>query len=613
MNGVIRAGHDRSLCGGATVTLHAAGGEVLASVKTREDGSFSFEPRVSAAPPPLYYTRADLGHGVILMAILGFTIPAHFIINELTTVAAAYSSAQCLNGGIIEGSTLALSIVAAMNANLVDVATGTPSSVITMSPNGDQTNACRSLNSLANLLVTAVEDRGKALQSLFKLTTRAPWPEPDNTVAAMLNLVRKPTPHAGGIYTQSKLGRVYSPVLTAQPAAWTIAVKVNNSGDDTRMFGGPGSIDFDSRGNAWIPNNVAQGTPNSSKYSIVLDLAGRPLAVSPFEGGGLRGAGFGVAVDNSDNVWFGNFGWGDDKPEEGGVSKFSPNATPISPEPYGYTQGGMNRVQGTVVDRRTGNVWTAGWGNGTVVCYRGGRHDDYAVYTDNSGTFSPFGIAIAPDGSAWVTNSDASASSVLHLELGSGRTINRLLELPLGKVLKGIQIDSSHNIWVASGGDDHVYVVDRDGHVLGGYQGGGINGPWGIMLDGDDNLWVGNFGPLEVGTVYEGCLTQLAGANADGYRMGDGMTPQSGYTLPSEGAPVLLADNNPLYGPDAPPSYIPMMRTTGLNIDAAGNVWTCNNWKPNFVSDAIDDPFAGQANPGGDGILIWLGIAKPKS
>ena len=29
-----------------------------------------------------------------------------------------------------------------------------------------------------------------------------------------------------------------------------------------------------------------------------------------------------------------------------------------------------------------------------------------------------------------------------------------------------------------------------------------------------------------------------------------------------------------------------MMRTTGVNIDAAGNVWTCNNWKPNFDNDA---------------------------
>lgn len=61
------------------------------------------------------------------------------------------------------------------------------------------------------------------------------------------------------------------------------------------------------------------------------------------------------------------------------------------------------------------------------------------------------------------------------------------------------------------------------------------------------------------------------------------------------------------------PCYIPMMRTTGLNIDAAGNVWTCNNWKPDFTNDAFGDPFAGSpSNPGGDGLLIWVGVAAPK-
>jgi hypothetical protein len=49
-----------------------------------------------------------------------------------------------------------------------------------------------------------------------------------------------------------------------------------------------------------------------------------------------------------------------------------------------------------------------------------------------------------------------------------------------------------------------------------------------------------------------------------------------------------------------------MMRTTGVNIDAAGNVWTCNNWKPNFDNDTAG------GNPGGDGMLIWVGLAKPR-
>ena len=83
------------------------------------------------------------------------------------------------------------------------------------------------------------------------------------------------------------------------------------------------------------------------------------------------------------------------------------------------------------------------------------------------------------------------------------------------------------------------------------------------------------------------------------------LTPETGYTLPSAGEPVTLANGDPLYGPGAPPSFIPMTRTTGLQIDAAGNVWTCNNWKPDFTEDWKD------GNPGGDGIVIFVGIATP--
>jgi hypothetical protein len=89
--------------------------------------------------------------------------------------------------------------------------------------------------------------------------------------------------------------------------------------------------------------------------------------------------------------------------------------------------------------------------------------------------------------------------------------------------------DSAGNIWVASGGDDHVYLFDSAGNFGGGFRGGGIDGPWAITLDGDDNLWVANFGPLEPGSNFQGRLTQLAGINATNHRIGDGLTPQTGY------------------------------------------------------------------------------------
>ena len=173
--------------------------------------------------------------------------------------------------------------------------------------------------------------------------------------------------------------------------------------------------------------------------------------------------------------------------------------------------------------------------------------------------------------------------------------------------------NGNNNLWVSSGGDDHVYAFTKDGTLIGGYQGGGVWGPWGICLDGDDNVWVGNFGPLEVGSVVHGRLTQLAGrkANETGHLMGDGLTPQSGYTLPNEGSEILLHDGTPLYGSEGPACFIPMMRTTGLGVDVAGNVWTCNNWKPDFNIDIGNPKIGKPGNPGGDGMLIWVGVAAP--
>jgi hypothetical protein len=86
--------------------------------------------------------------------------------------------------------------------------------------------------------------------------------------------------------------------------------------------------------------------------------------------------------------------------------------------------------------------------------------------------------------------------------------------------------------------------------------------------------------------------------------VGEPISPSSGYTVPSAGSEVLLHNGDPLYGSGAPPSFIPMMRQTAVVIDQAGNIWSINNWKPD-----IDVDFGG--NPGGDGIVIFVGLAAP--
>jgi hypothetical protein len=186
-----------------------------------------------------------------------------------------------------------------------------------------------------------------------------------------------------------------------------------------------------------------------------------------------------------------------------------------------------------------------------------------------------------------------------------------------------MSLDSNGNAWIASGGEG-VYLVSPDGTVVkeSPFTGGGINGPWSVTVDGDDNVWVANFGSMNPGSVYgnegtnaaevvKAAISKLAGANTA--EPGKAISPANGYTLPSAGDPVLL-NNQPLYGARGPAEcFSPLMRQTNLLIDQAGNVWALNNWKPDFDVDTLSDNATppNPANPGGDGVVIFVGLAKP--
>ena len=55
---------------------------------------------------------------------------------------------------------------------------------------------------------------------------------------------------------------------------------------------------YDKEGKVWMNNNTTQGTPNSSMFVTILNSDGSPWAKSPIFGGGLLGAGFGIAINN---------------------------------------------------------------------------------------------------------------------------------------------------------------------------------------------------------------------------------------------------------------------------------------------------------------------------
>ena len=643
---------------GGTIKTHPLGGVIVAlyeatadaphtveTAKTDAAGKFSLDASRTASDS-IFYATATLGGGLKLATIVGPKIPASITINELTTVAAAFSMAQFTQDGVIAGNAFGLRIASGMNDNLVSPLTGASSEVLLSSPNGDETNSLRSTRSLANLLAASVQEQHGAVETLFALTTPPGGSAPNDTFQALVNIARYPANNVADIYN-AQVAKMYLPSLQQLvapfqqiPDAWTIAVKVNDSGDRSKLFGGPGNLVFDKNGYAWITNNVYQGTPNSADYNIVLKPNGKPAdgengtPRSPISGGGILGGGFGIEIDTRGNVWMGNVGWGHKPkdipgpaPRNGSVSLFDPAGRPVSGD-KGY-QGGVDRGQGIVSDPDN-NIWIASNASNQVFVFPNGDPGNAFSYPvdvpdrDNVpvGEKGPFDIALAADGSgAWVTYAgglkDSSAGGVSRYFIEDG-ALKQQFSRNMGPVdpfqsLKGMSLDSQGNAWIASGGDNGVFLVSPDGaKVFGPFNGGGISGPWSVTVDGDDNVWVANFGPMKPGSVYgdhktKAAVSKLAGVNCPGAQPGDYLSPKdTGYTLPSAGSQVLL-NGEPLYGPNGPACFSPLMRQTNCLIDQAGNLWALNNWKPRFDVDIAP----GVGNPGGDGIVIFVGLAKP--
>jgi streptogramin lyase len=595
----------------ATRALPAA----LGQATTDASGRFTIPYRKSSSSS-IFFVKADIGGGVEFVTVLGPNLPASVTINELTTVASSYSMAQFYRTGVISGNSFGLQIAAGMNDNIVAAATGESSPVLLNSPNADQTNSLRSTRSLANLLAACVNDP-VVTATLFDLTTPPGGLPPHNTAEALANLARDPGQNVDAIFALTLLSNLYAPPLVTRPDAWTVTVKVNDSGSDEPDFliSGPGNIAFDRRGYAWVTNNTVQGTPNSSNFNLVFKPNGQPAdgrngtPRSPLTGGGVLGAGYGVTIDPRGSVWFGNFGWGDctdclpSSDGHGSVSRFTRTGGPISP-PDAY-QGGPVRAMGMESDAE-GNIWISSVENNSVYVFKHGKPHRSVSFDQQFGS-RPFDIAIAADGSAWVSNGlGPPPATIARYALVNGALVQRFRHA-LGDQLRGIALDSHGNAWVASQGDDLVYARGPDGAPIGSFNRGGIKHPWGVTVDGEDNIWVANFGPLELTSDFTGRLTKLWGVNAPpGHDVGDPISPPTGYNVPTAGSEVLLHNGEPLYGPTGPPCFIPMMRQTAVEIDQAGNIWSINNWKPDFAIDTVG------GNPGGDGIIIFVGLAPPR-
>ena len=594
--------------GSYMVTLYSStpgGGPVeLGSATSGADGSFD----ITYSPPTngdaiLYLVASNTlsppDPGVVVLAdVLGTgNAPATATVNELTTVAAGYAMAQFTKNDQLAGPSPGLQNAAGMVRNLVDAVSGEPSAVLTSSPN--VVSSSETFRSVANMLAACIAAQAQCA-TLFTAATIPGGTAPTDTLDAVVDINHDPANNVGTLFAVAQMGPTpYAPALAAAPDAWTLALLFNGDG---ATMSGPGNMAVDTHGDIWVTNNYNYD-PNPAHSVCGSDLlleftpTGQYVPGSPWRGGGLNGAGFGIDIDPFGHVWASNFGFAapgcppSEQPPHNSVSEFSANGQPLSPDaspPFGggFIQGGISWPQGLTADQQ-GNIWTANCQGNSVTEYPGGS-PSAAIDITNLGLTKPFGAA--HNSTAVFVTGVGSDNVAMILPNGLPAAGSPVSGGGIDKPL-GIATDSHGNVWVANSGlvdvpcpeldsinsfGGSITLLDASGHVLSpsAFTGGGLTIPWGIAVDGNDNVWVANFGGQRLS---EFCGTNSADCPA-GLVTGQAISPAiTGY------------------------GFDGLTRNTGVVVDPSGNVWLANNWKE------VPPP----SNPGGFEMVAFVGLAAP--
>ena len=164
----------------STVTLWEASADApkqLDQTKSSDDGRFEVRAKGAHSDGVLYLVanggvpKASKASGdnsaIALLAVLGSKPPASVVVNELTTVASAFTAARFIQGGSISGNALGLRIAAANVPNLVNLQTGGWGSVIIDGLNITRSTTLANFNTLASLVTYASTSASDDWRSRF--------------------------------------------------------------------------------------------------------------------------------------------------------------------------------------------------------------------------------------------------------------------------------------------------------------------------------------------------------------------------------------------------------------------------------------------------------------
>jgi streptogramin lyase len=545
---------------GASVQLYAAGtsgngsagtGLLTSTLTTDAHGAFTVPAGYTcpASSSEIYVVARGGNAGsagttngaAVLLTALGACdqVPGAILVNEVTTVAAAYALSQFLSpGGNVGASSTNLAGLTAAVATawaLADITAGT-SPGPTFATNGSSPAA--KIDSVANLLDGCVAlVSANACGSLFSATAPVGGSEPANTLDAALELVRNPAANVASVYAGTRGSAAFAPVLAAAPTDWTLFVNYTGGGMNS-----PSGLGIDSKGNVWVANYFS--------VASLFSPLGKPLLAQGITGFGLS-ASYGLAVDANDNAWI---------PNEPSLSVAGNSVSVLTTAGLsaagsgGFTAGGLDYPISVAIDT-DGSAWVVDYGDSHLTHLSSSGLALSGASGYGSALFEfPVSAAIDASHNVWVAN--LSGRSVTKVSpSGSQFTDYACCDGP-----SAVALDQLGNVWVANYYGNSISEISSAGVVLanGTYTGGGVYHPQGLAIDGAGNLWVTNF--------LSPYLTELAGASAA--VPGTALSPAGGL------------------GADAA-----LLEAFAVAVDASGNLWISN-----FGSDTLTE-FVGMAVP----------------
>ena len=613
---------------GAKVTLWKTAGTdspaIIRETSTDAEGGFELHNLNTVEEDTVYYisTAGGVREGVALMSVLGATPPSSIVINELTTVASVFTSARFIDGTKISGNPLGVRIAAGNASNLVDPATGTWGKVLLDPLNSTQNTTLARLNTLGSMIAafgTTADDPWRA--AFLNATAMGTDRTPADTLEALSGIARAPWANPEELfdlfdeaYPQPKDGSrreaPYVPYLAYAPKDFSMILSFAGGG----IFAA-GKLQVDAEGNIWSGVNWMPGSQSGVYHNIgggTIKLSPNGSALSPpitgFTGMGVDGVGWGTGMAR-DRVWVSSF--------NGSIGVMDLEGRQIGKESDFPMAGKVGNLMGVGV-ADNGDVWIADATKNQLLHFPGGEPKDGVVVNVN-GLKSPFGIAIDGQNRVWVSSSQSNTVTRFPASDPS-----KAQSFDVGTSARGVALDSKGNLWVASNmspgfpaptlpagtpimkqfqlmteqmlpimakgtisaekptGVLNMIRADGSQPAPKGFTGDkGVFIPWGVSIDGNDDVWFGNFWGRGVGL--------MAGDDTQGHPEGT----QTGDVIHvfQSGSIQMITD---------------------VVVDQAGNAWAANNW--NDVDAVVNDVNPARESTtwgGGTGITVIYGVASP--